>query len=66
MGCVHRVVGKKNFLVQFKDGKKKEISSSLLVFLSSKGEVEMEEAISHSQEKEQGNLLTIVGDPEVG
>ena len=60
------MVGKKKSLIQFKDGQKKEISSSLLVFLSSKEEVEMDEPLSHSPEKEQGELLTIVGDPEVG
>ena len=46
--CVQSVVGKKKLLVQFEDGQKKEISSSSLVFLSSKEEVEMYEAISHS------------------
>ena len=66
VGCVQSVVGKKKSLIQFKDGQKKEISSSLLVFLSSKEEVEMDEAISYSPEKEQGELLTIIRDPEVG
>ena len=32
MGCVQAVVGKKNVLVQFEDGQKKEIISSSLVF----------------------------------
>ena len=36
------------------------------MFLSSKEEVDMDEAISHSPEKEQDEFLTIVGDPEVG
>ena len=54
------MVGKNKFLLQFKDGKKKEISSYLLVFLSHKEEVDMDEAISHSPEKEQDELLTIV------
>ena len=66
MGCFHGVVGKKKFLVQFEDGQRKEISSSALVFLSSKEEVEMNEAISRSPEKEQDLLLTVVGDTEVG
>ena len=35
MGCVHSLVGKKDLLVQFEYGNKKEVSSSLLVFLSS-------------------------------
>ena len=45
---------KKKFLVQFEDGQKKEISSSLLAFLSLKEEVEMDEAIPHSPKKGQG------------
>ena len=36
------------------------------MFLSSKEEIEIDESLSHSPEKEQGELLTIVGDPEVG
>ena len=59
------LVGKTNFLVQFKDGHKKEISSSSLVLLSLKEEVEMDEPKSHLPEKEQGGLLTIHGYPEV-
>ena len=66
VGCVQAVAGKKNFVIQLEDGQKKEISSSLLLFLSLKEEVEMDEAISHYSEKEQGKFLTIVGDPEVG
>ena len=45
MGCVQSVVGKNNFLVQFKDGQNKDISYSLIVFFSSKDEVEMDESI---------------------
>ena len=63
--CVQSVVGNNNFLVQLEYGQNKEISSSLLVFLSSKYRVEMDEAISHSPEKEQGELLTIFGCTEV-
>ena len=66
MGCVHSVVGKKKFLFQFEDGQKKEISSSSLVFSSSKEEVDIDEAISHSPEKEQDEFFAIFGDPEVG
>ena len=66
VGCVHIVVGKKNLLVQFKYGHKKDISSSSLVFFSSKDEVEMDEPISHLHEKEQSELLTIHGYPGVG
>ena len=47
----HSVVGKKKFLVQFEDGQKKEISYYLLMFLSPKKEVEMDEPISHLLEK---------------
>ena len=43
-----------------------EISSSSLVFLSLKEEVEMEEPISHLLQKEQGGFFTINGDHEVG
>ena len=65
LGCVHSVVGKKNLLIQFEYGKKKEISYFLIVFLSPKEDIETDEAISHSPKKEQGELLTIVGYPEV-
>ena len=51
MGCVHSVVGKNNFLIQLEDGQKKEISSSLLVFLSSKETSDTNEPISHLPEK---------------
>ena len=64
--CVQNAVEKKKFLVQFEYGQKKEISSSFLVFLSSKEEVEMDEPISHLAEKEKGEFLTINGYPEVG
>ena len=66
VGCVHSVVGKNKFLAHFKYVKKKEISSSSPVFLSSKEEVEMDETISNSPDKEKGGLLTIVADPEDG
>ena len=51
VGYVQSMVGKKNFLVQFEDGQKKEISYYLLVFLSSKEEVDMDDPISHLPEK---------------
>ena len=51
LGCVHSVVVKKKFLFQFEDGLRKEIGSSSLVFLSSKEEVDMDEAISNSTKK---------------
>ena len=51
VGYAQAMAGKNKFLVKFKDGNKKEISSSLLVFLSSKEEVEMDEALYHSPKK---------------
>ena len=51
VGYVHIVAGKKKFLAQSEDGKKKEISSYPLVFLSLKEKIEMDEAISYSPEK---------------
>ena len=66
VGCVQSVVGKKKLFVRFKYGQKREIISSLLVYLSPKEEVDMEERISHLPKKEQGRLLTINGDPEFG
>ena len=66
VGCVQSGWGKTKLLVQCEDGQKKEISSSSLVFLSLKEDIEMDEAISHSPKKEQGELLTIVVDPEFG
>ena len=65
VGCVQSVAGNKNFLIQFEYGQKKEISSSLIVFLSLKEEVEMDEPLYRYPEKEQSELLNIVVDPEV-
>ena len=47
VGCVQNLVGNKKFLFQFEYGHNKGISSSLLVFLSLKEEVETDEPISH-------------------
>ena len=66
VGFVQSLLGNKKFLVLFKDGQKKEISASLFVVLSSKEGIDMDEAILYSPKKEQGELLNIVGDPEVG
>ena len=63
---VQSVVVKKRFLVLFEYWQMKEIGSSLLVYLSEKEEVEMEEPISYLPEKEEGVLFTINGVPEVG
>ena len=46
MGCVQSLIWKNNFLVLFEDGKKKEIGYCLLVYLSEKEEVEMEDLIT--------------------
>ena len=40
--------------------------SSSLVFLSLKEEVKMDDPLSNSPEKEQGELLIIDGNPEFG
>ena len=42
------MAGKKKFLFQIKDGQKNEISSSLLVFISPKEDVDMGEPLSRS------------------
>ena len=65
MGCFQSVVGNNIFLVQFVDGQMKDMSSSSLVFLSSKEEVGMDESLSNFTEKGQGGLLIIYGNPEV-
>ena len=49
--CVQAVVGKKIFLVQFGYGNNKYMSSSLLLFLCSTEEVEMDEPLLNSQKK---------------
>ena len=51
VGCFQIVVGKNNFLVIFEYWQKKEISSCLLVYLSEKEKVEMEELITLPPEK---------------
>ena len=56
MGCVHAVAGKNNSLVQFEDGQKKEMSSSSLVLLSSKEEVEMDDPQSRSPKNSKVNF----------
>ena len=45
------MAGNKKLLVQFKYGQKKEICSSLFVFLILKEEVDMYEPLSHSTKK---------------
>ena len=42
VGCVQSVVEKNTFLVKFKYGQKKEISSSLFVFLSPKEDFDID------------------------
>ena len=51
VGCVQDVAGNNKFLVQLEDGQKKEISSSSLVFLILKAEVDMDEPLSHYPKK---------------
>ena len=65
VGCFQSVVGENKFPVQLEYGQKKEISSSSLVFLSSKEEVEIDEPISHLPQKGKGEVLTVDGYPEV-
>ena len=60
------MVGKNNFLVLFEDGQKKDIGCFLLVYLSEKEEVDMEESITLFPEKEEGVPLTVNGDPADG
>ena len=66
VGCVQGVVGKYKFLVLFEDGQKKEIGSCYLVYLNEKEEVDMEELITLFPEIEEGEPLTINGDPSDG
>ena len=51
VGCVQDVVGKNKFLVQFKYGMKKDMSSCSLVYVCSKEEVDMDEPISNYPKK---------------
>ena len=62
MGCVQHVVGKNKLLFLFKYGQKKDTGSCLLVYLSEKEEVDMEESITLFSETEEGVPLTINGD----
>ena len=64
VGCVHSIVGKKQFLVQFEDGQKRDMGSCLLTSVCSKEEFghEVNEPISNLHKKE-GDLLTIDGNP---
>ena len=63
---VQNIVGKKKFLVLFKDVHNKYIGSFSLVYLSEKEEVEMEDSITLFPEIEEGIPLTINGDPPDG
>ena len=68
VGYVQDVVGENTFLVQFEYDKKKYTSSISLSYLCSKEEVclEIYDPISDLHQTEQGELLTIDGDPVVG
>ena len=65
MGCVQNVAGKKNFLVQFKDGKRRDMSSCSLFYICPEEEVgqEANETNYDLPKKGEGELLTIDGDP---
>ena len=67
VGCVQAVIGNNKYLLQFKDRQKREMSSHSLSYVCSKEEVgqEVDEPISDLPPKEQGELLTIDGDPVV-
>ena len=60
-GCVQGVVGEKNFLFQFKDGKNREMGSCSLMQVCSEEELgdEVNDPIYDLQKK--GRLLTIDG-----
>ena len=57
--------GKKKLIFQFEYVHKKGMSYYSLVCLSSKEDVDMDEPLSYSPKKEQGELLTIFEGPEV-
>ena len=65
-GCVQNVVGNNNFLVLFEDGQKKDIGSCLLVYLSEKEEVEMEESITLFPQKRVRHTVDYYGDTTDG
>ena len=66
MVCVQSMVGNNKLLVLFEDGKKKEIGYYPPVYLIEKEEVDMEESITLFLEIEEGEPLTINGDPPDG
>ena len=66
VGCAQSAVDNNKFLVLFEDGQKKDISSCLLFYLSEKEEVDMEESITLFPDIEEGEPLTINGDPPDG
>ena len=55
VGCVQAVAGKKKFLVKFEDEQNKDISDYLLLFLSSKEEVDMDKPLYHYTENNKVN-----------
>ena len=61
VGCVQSMVGKKKFFFWFKRGNNKEIIYSLLVFLISKEEVDMDGPISHLPKKNKVNCWLFMG-----
>ena len=63
--CIHAMVGKKKFVVQFEDGQKREMSASSLSYVCEKEEVgeEVDKTIYDLPNRGQGDLLNINGDP---
>ena len=51
LGCFRAIVGKNRLLVQFGDEYRREMSYSLLVFLNSKEEVDMDKPLPNSPKK---------------
>ena len=65
---VQSVLGKKEFLVKFEYGQKRETTSCSLVYVCLKQEafLETDDTISYLPKKYQVELLTIDGDPGFG
>ena len=63
MGCVQDVSGKKKFLVQYKDGKNKEMGPCSNIYVCSKYEVclDMDEPISNLTKKNKANCGILMG-----
>ena len=66
VGCVQAMAGNRSFLVQFEGGQKKEMSCGSISYVYLKEGVclDMDKPISDLPQKEQGDFLTIDGDPD--